>query len=46
MLRAITIAAFEVVFAINLNKLSLLYALFYIKSGRDTETLFGVKNGA
>ena len=38
--------AFETVFAISLSKVSLLFALFYIKSGRDVETLIGVKNGA
>lgn len=38
--------ALETVFAAELNEVSLLHALFYIKSGRDLNTLINIKNGA
>jgi len=39
-------AGLETVFASELNELSLLHALFYIKSGRDLNTLLSIENGA
>ncbi|MFD2203421.1 flavin monoamine oxidase family protein [Shivajiella indica] len=38
--------ALETVFASELNEISLLHALFYIKSGRDLNTLINIKDGA
>jgi monoamine oxidase len=38
--------ALETVFACELNEISLLHALFYIKSGRDLNTLINIENGA
>lgn len=38
--------ATETIFAANLESLSLLHALFYIKSGKNLNTLINVKNGA
>lgn len=38
--------ALETVFACELNEVSLLHALFYIKSGRDLNTLINIENGA
>jgi monoamine oxidase len=39
-------AGLETVFASELNELSLLHALFYIRSGRDLNTLLSIENGA
>lgn len=44
--RKIIDAAFETVFACELSEISLLYSLFYIKSGKDVESLFNSKGGA
>lgn len=38
--------ALETVFACNLNELSLLHALFYIRSGHTLNTLLSIENGA
>jgi monoamine oxidase len=38
--------ACETVFASELNEISLLHSLFYIKSGRDLNTLINIKDGA
>jgi len=44
--RKVTTLALETVFASDLNEISLLHGLFYIKSGRDLNTLINIKNGA
>jgi monoamine oxidase len=44
--RAIIKAGLETVFASELNQISLLHALFYIKAGKDLNNLLNIKNGA
>lgn len=39
-------SAFETILACKLNEISLLHALFYIKSGKNIDTLLNIKNGA
>lgn len=39
-------AGLETVFAAELNEISLLHALFYIRSGRNLNTLISIDNGA
>jgi monoamine oxidase len=43
--RLFTLAG-EAIFAANLSEVSLLFALFYIRSGKDFDTLMNIKNGA
>lgn len=44
--RAVIRVACETVFACELNEISLLHALFYIKSGTSLDCLINIKNGA